>query len=295
LTMIFIVVLVGGISWFALVFWEKKKKGIHQPALAVPKTKVRQPMVRPSALIDYDEYQLSIKENVIAILMFAIPAMCVGYVFYKSIMLALVVGTIGIVFPRIRRQQLIRLRKMKLHLQFKQALSCLSSSMTAGKSIETAFREALEDLRLLYPDPSCYIVLEFSIICRRIENGEPIEAALKNFADRCRLEDVSSFSDVLLTCKRTGGNLIEVMKRTTAVINEKLEITQEISVMVAQKRFEARALLVAPLGIVAVLAFTSPEYMDPLYTTKGHFIMSACLVFLTACFWITQKIMNIKV
>ncbi|NEW06488.1 pilus assembly protein TadB [Paenibacillus sp. SYP-B3998] len=246
-------------------------------------------------LINYNDYELSTKERTIAILMLALPAVGIGLVFYKSMLFAFALSTVGFAYPRIRKKQLIRFRKNKLHVQFKQALSCLSSSMTAGKSIETAFREAHEDLLVMYPDPSCLIVIEFGIICRRVENGEPIEAGLKNFADRSHLEDVTNFTDVFLTCKRTGGNLVEVMKRTAGVIGEKLEIMQDITVMIAQKRFESRVLLFAPIIIVAVLAVTSPEYMEPLYTGSGVLIMTASLLLLSACYGITQKIMNIKV
>ncbi|MNR58056.1 hypothetical protein D3C85_1789660 [compost metagenome] len=65
--------------------------------------------------------------------------------------------------------------------------------------------------------------------------------------------------------------------------------------MIAQKRFESRVLVVAPIVIVAVLAFSSPEYMEPLYKGSGILIMSICLLLLGACFVLTQKIMNIKV
>ncbi|KRE93417.1 hypothetical protein ASG89_06730 [Paenibacillus sp. Soil766] len=255
----------------------------------------KSPPIPPVLFIDYNQYQLSSKERIAAILMLGLPAFMIGYVFYQNVILATALSFMGFLFPRFRRKQLIRKRKNILYVQFKQALSCLSSSMTVGKSIESAFREAWEDLKLLYPDPSCLIVVEFGLICRKVENGEPIEAALKHFADRSHLEDVMSFTDVFLTCKRTGGNLVEVMKRTATVIAEKLEITQEISVMVAQKRFESRVLVVAPILIVAVLAFSSPDYMVPLYQGSGILIMTVCLLLLGACFVLTHKIMNIKV
>ncbi|MBP1961766.1 type II secretion system F family protein [Paenibacillus aceris] len=288
-----LLVITGSLSWFMLLYLDRRKSKDRELK------KVKIPNVLPPrsthALIDYQHYHLTAQQKATAILMLALPAFIVGYIFYKSFILAAVISAVGLVFPRIRKQQLIQIRKNKLYVQFKQALSCLSSSMTVGKSIETAFQETLEDLKLLYPDPACLIVIEFSIICRKVENGEPIEAALKNFADRSHLEDVISFTDVFLTCKRTGGNLVEVMKRTSAVIGEKLEITQDINVMIAQKRFESRVLLFAPIVIVAVLAFSSPEYMQPMYTGSGVLIMSGCLSILGGCYMLTQKIMNIKV
>ncbi|OCT14523.1 hypothetical protein A8709_25970 [Paenibacillus pectinilyticus] len=251
--------------------------------------------VNTQSFLDYNHYSLSSKEKVIAILMLAIPAFLIGYIFYQNVVLALALASSGLFYPRIRQKQLILKRKNMLYVQFKQALSCLSSSMTVGKSIESAFREAWEDLKLLYPDPACLIVVEFGMICRKVDNGEPIETALKHFADRSHLEDIQSFTDVFLTCKRTGGNLVEVMKRTATVIAEKLEITQEITIMIAQKRFESRVLVVAPVVIVAVLAFSSPDYMVPLYSGSGVLIMTICLLMLGACYVLTQKIMNIKV
>lgn len=282
--------LVGAGSWLLLLYVERRKKPRIQPD-TTPKLKSSS---HPS-IIDYAHYTLSSKEKLVAILMLSVPVFFIGYIFYQNIMLAGILASTGFLYPRVFRQQIIQKRKNRLYVQFKQALSCLSSSMTVGKSIETAFREAWEDLQLLYPEPNCLIVVEFGMICRKVENGEPIESALKHFADRSHLEDIQSFTDVFLTCKRTGGNLVEVMKRTATVITEKLEITQEISVMVAQKRFESKVLVVAPIAIVAVLAFSSPDYMEPLYRGSGILIMTVCLLLLGACFILTQKIMNIKV
>ncbi|MDR6549691.1 type II secretion system F family protein [Paenibacillus qinlingensis] len=287
-----LLLIAGGGSWLLLLYIERRKttrtKQLIEPSLDH----------KASALvpfIDYNHYDLSSKEQAYAVLLLAVPAFVIGYIFYQNVMLSLAFSATGFLFPKIRRQQLIHKRKHMLYVQFKQALSCLSSSMTVGKSIETAFREAWEDLKLLYPDPACLIVVEFGLICRKVDNGEPIESALKHFADRSHLEDVQSFTDVFLTCKRAGGNLVEVMKRTATVITEKLEITQEISVMIAQKRFESRVLVIAPIAIVAVLAFSSPDYMEPLYKGSGILIMTVCLFLLGACYALTQKIMDIKV
>jgi tight adherence protein B len=284
-----IAVALGVLSWIVLVLLDRRKRK--------PQNIRIEKISRPDAvyLVEYDEYHLSGKERWAAILMLAIPMVIVGYIFYKSIVIALILSSVGLLYPKFRRQHLIRIRKNKLNVQFKQALSCLSSALSAGKSVETAFQEALEDLRVLYPDPTCFIVSEFGIICRRLENGEPIEAAILDFSKRANLEDATSFADVFVTCKRTGGNLVEVMKRTSAMIGEKLEIKQDISVMIAQKKFESRVLLLAPIFIVAILSFSSPEYMEPLYKGIGFVIMTVCLALLLGCYYFTQKIMNIKV
>ncbi|WP_442604066.1 type II secretion system F family protein [Paenibacillus sp. KN14-4R] len=249
-----------------------------------------------SRSIFYDDYSLSKKERVTVIVIAGLIAGAIGFVFYKHVIIAILFACSGLLFPKIWRKTQITRRKDKLLLQFKQALYCLSSSLNSGKSIENAFVDALSDLRMLYMDGSTLIIMEFENIVNRMENGEPMERAIADFADRANLEDITNFSDVLITCKRTGGNLLEVMRRTAAILSDKLEIQIDIAVMLSQKKFESRVLMGAPIAIVAVLSLTSPEYMEPLFQgVKGPIIMTICLLVLAMCFWLSQKLMRIAV
>ncbi|WP_165921045.1 type II secretion system F family protein [Paenibacillus albiflavus] len=246
-------------------------------------------------LIEYDLYDLSIRERLIVILIGGFVTGLVGFIFYKNLFLALLFGLTGLLFPRIWRSSVIKRRKDKLLIQFRQALYCLSSSLTAGKSIENAFRDALVDLKLLFIEPSNLIVQEFTIIVQRLDNGEQIERAVTDFSSRANIDDLTNFTDVLVTCKRTGGNLIEVMRRTTSILTEKIEIQTDIAVMLAQKKFESRIMTLAPICIVAILSFTSADYMQPLFQGVGRIIMTISLVVLGLCFWLTQRMMRIVV
>ncbi|WP_243633181.1 type II secretion system F family protein [Paenibacillus xerothermodurans] len=246
-------------------------------------------------LINYDEYVMSMTQIVTAAAVASGGLAIVGYIFYKHVFGALLMSLAGLYFPVMRRKELIRKRKNQLQLQFKQVLASLSSSLGAGRSVETAFSETLLDLRLLYPDPRALIVRELETINRRIENGETVEAALKDLCERAGLEDIQQFTDVFVVCKRTGGNLVHVMRRTAAIIQEKLDIQQDIQVLMAQKRFESRVLAFAPLVVIAILSFSSPDYMEPLYRGAGVLIMTVALLVLIGCFAITKMIMDIRV
>lgn len=186
-------------------------------------------------LIDYSKYHLSLKEYIFYMSTSMIVFFLVGYLFYESIIFSIILAGLGFIYPRIQRKKLLEKRKEKLSVQFKEAIASLSSSLAAGRSIENSFREIVYDLKLLYPDPNTYIIREFEIINRRVENGETIERAIQDFAIRSDLEDIMNFSDIFITCKRTGGNLVEVIRRTADVISEKIDIQQEVQVMIAQK------------------------------------------------------------
>jgi tight adherence protein B len=139
------------------------------------------------------------------------------------------------------------------------------------------------------------MIRELDRINRRTENGEPIEKSLLDFGRRCGIPDIVQFADAFAVCKRTGGDLVEVMRKTSDIIGEKLEIEQDISVMIAQKRFEAKALGIIPFMIVGFLSFSSPDYMEPLYGGVGRLIMTAALAMLAFSLWLARKLMNIGV
>lgn len=248
-------------------------------------------------LIDYSTYRINSKDFIKYFLLAGVVLFGLGHLFYESIIAAAALAGLGLFFPRIQKKRLQEKRKEKLNLQFKEAIASLSSSLAAGRSIENSFREVVEDLKLLYPDPNTYIIREFEIINRRVENGETVERAIQDFAQRSDSEDIMNFSDVFITCKRTGGNLVEVIRRTSDVISEKIDIQQEVQVMVAQKKFESRILSIMPVGMIALLKYTAGDYLAPLYDWQelGPIIMTFCLAVLIFSYWLSQRIMNIKV
>ncbi|SDZ18267.1 tight adherence protein B [Evansella caseinilytica] len=248
-------------------------------------------------LVDYSTYKMQPKEYLFYLVIAMAVLFFLGQLFYESLIVSLLLCGLGFLFPRMQRKSLLQKRKEKLALQFKEAIASLSTSLAAGRSIENSFREVVNDLRLLYPDPNTMIIKEFEIINRRVENGETIERAVQDFATRSDSEDILNFADVFITCKRTGGNLVEVIRRTADVIGEKVDIQQEVKVMVAQKRFESRILTVLPVGMIAFLKYTSGDYLEPLYNWGylGPVVMTFCLGLLIFSYWLSQRIMNIKV
>lgn len=246
-------------------------------------------------LTDYNEYKLTRSERTVCIAVSAAFLFGVGMLFYNNVAMALILSLCSVFAPKHRTKQLAQKRRSVLKLQFKQALYALSTALGAGKSVESAFRESVPDLQLLYPGIQAAIIIELQIVNRRVEVGEPLEAALQDFGDRSGIADVTQFAEVFATCKRTGGDLVDVLRRTSNMIGEKLEMEQDIAVMIAQKRFEAKALSLIPFGIVAFLSWSSPDYMAPLYEGAGRLVMTMALVLLGICFLVSRKIMNIRV
>ncbi|MDF9842025.1 tight adherence protein B [Paenibacillus sp. PastF-1] len=244
-------------------------------------------------LPDYTVYMLSPRLKLAALLAGGLLMFGIGYLFYHQLLISLLLVPAGAYAPRMLRQYLKDRRRSALNLQFKQTLFSLSSSLSAGRSVENAFREAVADLQLLDPEGNSDMLAELSIICTRMEYNQPVEEALHDFSRRAGMEDVERFADVFTVCKRTGGDLVEVVRRTSTIIGEKLDIQQDIAVSIAQKKFEAKALLAAPLLMVLFMSLTASDYMQPMYTGAGMAISTLSLAGLFLCYRWTTKIMDI--
>jgi tight adherence protein B len=273
--------------------YDLKEKQIRERTIQA----IRSRTIGGDKLIDYATYKLSIQEWIKYSLIAGVIIYVVSYLFYDNLIISIVASLFGFIYPKFKRKQLINVRKDELSLQFKEAISSLTSSLAAGQSIENAFRDALKDLKLLYPDDQTYIVREFNLINRRVENGEIIERALDDFANRSDVDDMRNFADVFITCKRTGGDLVEVIKRTSDIITDKIEIQQDIKVLISQKKLESKIMAVAPLGITYFLKVSSPDFVAPLYEfgTFGPVVMTIALTCVICGLLISQKIMDIKV
>lgn len=249
-----------------------------------------------NGLTDYNVYHMTRQEKLIWFLFAAAAIFAVGMIFYHRVVLALLLSLAALKFPAIRTRQIIRRRKRELNTQFKDLLYALASSMSAGRSLEGAFRDALRDLEVIYPDAETPIMLETAYIIRCIEMNMTVEDAIGQFAVRAHNEDIQSFSDVIRICKRSGGNLIEVLRSTSQLISDKIETKNEIETLITAKKFESRILSCTPIVMVAVLSVSSPAYMKPVFTTAlGNIVMTVAIVMFVAAFFIGEKIMDIEV
>lgn len=149
---------------------------------------------------------------------------------------------------------------------------------------------------MLYPDGDNDMIRELTIITTRLDYGQPIEEALEDFSVRAASEDIANFADVFVTCKRTGGDLVEVVRKTSTIIGEKLDIQQDITVMISQKKFESYILMATPFIFLIFLNVVAGDFMQPLYGNPiGIVVSTICLLALTGCFALIRKFMNIRV
>lgn len=260
------------------------------------KSKINSEITREKQLRDYNDHHMNVREKVIYILIAMITISLIVYIFYHSVLISILLSPIGFLYPKIKSREIIEKQKYELNLQFKEMLYSLSSSLNAGKSPEMSFREVLSDLSVTYVDPETDILLEVAIIVRKLEMNETIESALTDFAERSHLEDIKNFTDVFKTCKRTGGNIIEIIKNTSNIINDKIGIKEEINIILSERKLEQRILNLLPIFMMLLLTFTVPEYINPVFTeATGRIAITSAIALLVTAYIISGKIIKIVV
>lgn len=218
-----------------------------------------------------------------------------GYIFYDSFLIGLL---FTIFTPQILKVWINKKNhSTKLHKldQFQQALGSLYSAISSGKSVENAIRQTNSDLRQIYPLNDTFIIVELERMTYTLGNGGTVEKAFYEFSKHAELEEVTQFTETLLLAIKKGNNLRGVFKKTSELIREKFEVNNEISIMISQKKFESYILVATPILFVGFMKWSSPEFMEPLYTPLGKGIMSIALCCFTVSFYFIYKILDLKV
>ena len=247
-------------------------------------------------LIDYGRYIMPKKEWIMTVAVSAAVIFAVGYMCYHSVILSAILAFAALAVPPMRAKQKAKKRSAELAVQFKDMLYALSSSLSAGRSVESGLAECLRDLRIIYPDDDAYIIREVSYIVRGIGMNVTIEDMFAQFAKRAHNEDIENFVDIFRICKRTGGDLCQVIRTTSQTIGEKIEIKQEIATFISGKKFEFQLLMLMPIGLILMLSLTSADYMAPVFETMiGHIAMTVAILLFAGAYLLGSKIMDIEV
>jgi tight adherence protein B len=244
---------------------------------------------------DYNAYHFTLKENIVVTFQGLTIVVILGFIFYQNIFGILVLSPTIILFRKAKKRQWTANRRWQLNIEFRDAILSLSAALGAGYSAENAFEEAWKDLKLLYEDNSM-IMQEFSFLINQIHMNISVEKALMDFAERTGVEDILCFAEIFSTAKRTGGDLIKIIKTTSNTISDKIEVKREIIALSSAKKYEANIMKLIPIGILYYLYFSSGGFLNPLYHNLfGISIMSILLCCYLGAILLADKIITIEV
>ncbi|BBF44551.1 Flp pilus assembly protein TadB [Lachnospiraceae bacterium KM106-2] len=246
-------------------------------------------------MTDYRKYEFTKKELVLNLTISLAITSFLAEIFYRSLIAVILLSPVSVIILKYRKKQLKEKRLWELNLEFREAINCLSSSLASGYSIENSFSRSVQDLRLLYEE-DCMIIREFEYIIYQLQTNITIEAALSQFAERTELEDINNFTEVFVTAKRTGGDIIKIIQSTSKNIGDKIDVKRNVITLITSKKLEANIMSIVPIGIILYMWLSMPGFLDPMYhNILGIIVMTiVMIVYMIAYFW-GQRLMNIQV
>lgn len=236
--------------------------------------------------LDYEVYRFSLKEWIFLLCKASGLLMLIGYLFYDTFLVLLLLPLICVLFYVLEKKQKKMQRKQRLIVQFKDAIILLYSFVSTGNTLEQAFIKSETELLLTYSKEDD-IVREFSQIHRKLKMNITIEACMDDFAKRSRLEDIENFARVVAIAKRGGGSMSGIIKNSVESIKSKIESENEIQTLISGKSNEFRLMAVIPAAVLLYMRVFSAGFMDVLYGNAfGICFMSVCLcVYGVALYW----------
>ncbi len=245
--------------------------------------------------IDYSIYRMTIKEYILSIIVIISIACIFSYVFYDNLWISFAFVLPVYFYLKLIKKVLMQRRIQKLNVQFKDFCMSMTAQLIAGYSIENSLVEVYRELSQLYGKES-YICKETKILIIKLRLNITIENAIENFAIRSGIEDIKLFSEIISIAKRSGGDLIKIVKNAANSISRKIETEREIKVIINSKKYEQMIMNIIPICIIVYVRLTSPNMMSIMYNSiTGRIVMSVCLMIYVFAFFLGYKISKVEI
>lgn len=241
---------------------------------------------------DYSRYSWKKGELVVTILTALAVTVFFAVFFYRSAIAILPMSAIGVFCFNAIRQKKLEKTKNNLTVQFRECILAVSASLRAGYSVENAFRECRQDMVILYGEEEL-ICRELDYIRRGLDINITLEELLADLAERSHCPEIGEFAQIFSLAKRNGGSMPEIIRGSASMIGQKIELQQEIAVMLSGKQMEQNIMKMMPFGILLYIGLANRGYFDVLYHNwQGVALMTGCLVIYLLAYAMGERIMR---
>lgn len=169
------------------------------------------------------------------------------------------------------------------------AMDLMARALRAGHSVASAIEVVAE--RGGKP-----VSTEFALVYQQQNFGLPFRDALTNMAQRIPSKDLQFVVTAMLVQKETGGNLAEILDRTTHVLRERIRIFGEVRIKSAQGRLTGWILSLLPIALGVLINFVNHGFEKPLFEEQiGHIMLYTGAGMLAIGGFIISRIVKIEV
>ncbi|MGP8253241.1 MAG: type II secretion system F family protein [Terracidiphilus sp.] len=190
-------------------------------------------------------------------LCFVVPSYGI-YAEFKNGPVALLVGVGAGLAPMGWVMYLRSRRLLKFQEGLPESLDLMVSALRAGHSLIAAMGLVSREC----PDP---VGMEFRGCFEEQNYGLELKVALDNMMQRMPIQDLAIVATAIMIQKESGGNLAEVLDKTSHVIRERFRLQRQVKTHTAQGRLTGWILTLLPVVLAFMLFWIDPDMMSVLW------------------------------
>lgn len=181
---------------------------------------------------------------------------------------------VGAALPGIWLQRKRKKRLKRFEDALPDAADLIARALRAGHSVQQA-------MEIVATDSKGPLAEEFRQLHQEQKFGVPLKDALRALAARIPSADLQFVVTAIIVQKETGGDLIEILERTTFIIRDRLRVEREVKTYTAQGRMTGWILSALPVFLLAAISLITPSYSTVLFhdpTGQKLLLVAAALI-----------------
>ena len=200
---------------------------------------------------------------------------------------AMVVGGFGL--PA-RALNFLRKRRLKKFVEeFPNAIDVIIRGVKAGLPLGDC-------LKVIAAESAEPLQSEFRQIVEAQAMGLTISEAVERIAECVPISEASFFAIVINIQQKAGGNLAEALSNLSAVLRDRKKMRLKIKAVSSEAKTSAYIIGSMPFCVSGMVYYTSPAYMELLWTTQtGQLVMGACAIWMGVGTIVMKNMMNFDI
>ena len=177
-------------------------------------------------------------------------------------------------------------REAKFLNHFPDAVDVIVRGIKAGLPL-------LDSLKLIAAESEEPVRSEMRGIIETQTVGIPLGEACLKLYERMPLAEANFFGIVVSIQQRAGGNLSETLGNLSRVLRDRKKMKAKIQAMSMEAKASASIIGALPIVVMGLVYFTSPAYIELLWTDPtGRFMIACCGGWMAVGIFVMRKMIN---
>ncbi|HEV3204277.1 MAG TPA: type II secretion system F family protein [Gemmataceae bacterium] len=179
--------------------------------------------------------------------------------YMNGVLYGLLGSCIGMLLPNFWLDSQKKKRQILLRRGLPDALDMVGVCLNGGLSLQGAFQRVTNELAMAHPA----LGKEFTINQREIQLGRSTGEAMKHFAERCDLEEISSLASVILQSERLGASAVQALRIHAETLRlKRLQLAEEKAHTAGTKIVFPTILCIFPSILIVVIGPAAIQIAD---------------------------------